>query len=269
MPLPAPWLPRIPGGRHPGFCTTRIVLTLAVLLLTGGRMQAQDVPVIAPGHPAFDASVFEPFEAEYEQVGFPFTVRFSRTPGEEGLFSMLMIMEGPEGVGIDHVGHRASDFSFAYRKFEYGRFRPEYLDVRQDGDSLTLRRLPLEGHAEGASVVREPLPQPVFDGTAMYWALAGLPLSEGYAWRMRAWSATEDGLAVKETPPFEVVGREEVTTPDGREYSCWVVSLWHEAQRVRFLNYVTSRPPYLIKQVVEQEGDEPMPVITLKRVQRP
>jgi hypothetical protein len=96
----------------------------------------------------------------------------------------------------------------------------------------------------------------------LYWALAGLPFRMGYSWRMKTWAFTEDGLEVRDTPVFEVVGREEVPAADGHTYLCWVVSLWSEAQQARFLNYVTDRPPFLIK----QEGEEPLPVITLRRV---
>ncbi|MDH3734231.1 MAG: hypothetical protein OEU54_11890 [Gemmatimonadota bacterium] len=242
-----------------------LILVCSGLLGGPSAAHAQDVEVIFPGHPALESSRIQPFEAEYEQMGFAFLTRLVRTNQARPVLSFQMIMEGPDGVGIDHVGHRADDLAFAYRRFGFRAFRPEYIDARVEGDSLRLRRLSLaEGSDSNDLPVVQRLERPIVDGTFAYWLAAALPLREGYRWRWHTWQPTATGLEIRDTPVFEVTGREEITLEDGARLDAWVVAVEGASGTTRM--WVSESPPYLVRQDVVPPGGEPQTVIELKRV---
>lgn len=227
---------------------------------------AQDAAVVLPGDSALDPGRMVAFEAEYEQVGFPFFARLVRTDGNRPILSFQMTMEGPEGVGIDHVGHHADDLSFAYRRFNFGAFRPEYIDARMVEDSLRLRRLFLgdEGADPPTGDRTTALGQPVVDGTFAYWLAGALPLQEGYRWRWHTWQPTADGFEVRDTPVFTVTGREVISLESGERFDTWVIEVEGAASTVRM--WVSEAAPYLVRQDVGPPGGEARTVISLVRV---
>ncbi len=237
---------------------------LLLVLLFAGSVAAQDAPLITPGHPLFDAERFAPFRAEYTQVGFPFFVDFQSTQwNNQPTYSALMIMHGPGGVGIDHVGHFASDFRFAYRDFSFGAYGREQLVIENRNDTLAVSRMPLDGETPRTmSYTETPLSEPVFDGTLLYWLLAGVALETGDTFRMNQWLPEQKGITVRPSAVFTITGKESVTTPEGHAYACQVVEATGQAGT--FVMYVANEAPYLIKQVVHPPGQDPVTVIELK-----
>lgn len=246
----------------------RVATNLVVVMLTTATWAAsQEVPVIGPGHIDLITDRLQPFEAEYTQSGFPFRTRLTRTGTPRPMLSFQMVMEGPTGVGIDHVGHYADDLSFAYRRFGFRGFGPEYIDASADSTRLRLRRITLKDDEDAtATDWSTPLDNGVFDGTFAYWLIAALPLSDGYAWQLRTWSVRKDSAEVRTTPTFTVVGRETLTV-DGISWDCRVVSV--VSRGAEFRMWVTDRAPYLVQQFAGREGDELSPVIQLVRVLAP
>lgn len=241
---------------------------LFVLGLSGSPSAAQTEPeVIHPGHPDFNPSVFEPFEADYDQSGVTLTVQLRRTTSERPLLSLLMISQG-ETVGVDHVAHHADDMSFAFRKFAYGRFGHEYVNLENNDDRLELARLPLASK-DPAKVryIDQQVEEPFFDGTFLFWLLAGLPLESDGAWRMRTWRLLEDGLEQHDSPPFRVEGRETVNI-NGETFNCWVITAFSSTRPEGLRNYVIQQAPYLIQQEMVRKGDGSVlgNVLKLKRL---
>lgn len=237
------------------------VAMLATLVLATGAM-GQQVHVIHPGDGDLNAERMEPFEAVYSQMGFPMHVRLSREATGGG-WSFTMEMAGPRGTAVDHVGHRA-DLSFAYRRFGFGAFRDEYLEATATVDSLVLLRMPRT--VEDTPPLRraaQSLPQPVLDGTFMYWALGLLePRDQRVAFRV--WGPTADGVEVRLTSEL----RSEPTSielPDGAYVDGRVYEANTEGGVVRML--VTSTPPYLIRQEIVAPDGSATPIIELESVQ--
>lgn len=242
----------------------RLCSGLLLMLLFTGPAAAQDAPLIAPGHPSFDAERLAPFRAEYTQVGFPFFVDFQSTQwNNQPTYSALMIMHGPGGVGIDHVGHYASDFRFAYRDFSFGAYGREHLVIENRNDTLAVSRMPLEGEQPRTMSYSEtPLSAPVFDGTLLYWLLAGVSLETSTTFRMNQWLPEQKGITVRPSAVFTVTGQETVMTPEGHAYDCQVVEATGQAGT--FVMYVANKAPYLIKQVVHPPGQDPVTVLELQ-----
>ena len=244
-------------------------IVIAVLLsFFTVTIHAQTTPVIYPGSDQFNTAVFEPFEAEYSQMNFPFTVRFQKIDKQgKSVFSTMMIMQSPNGIGVDHVGHFAEDFSFAYRYFDFGAYGREHIVIENNEDTLEMSRMPLEGgSARTMAYTRTELEAPAFDGTFVYWLLAGLPLEDGSEYRMNQWLPEEAGLVVRPTVPFKVIGHEQVTTEDGQTYDCQIVEA--EGGAVKYVNYVADQAPYLIRQVALQPQQEPFVILELKSMRR-
>ena len=237
-----------------------------VLLFTGRTALAQNEPLIYPGHDQFNADRFIPFTAEYSQMGFPFTIAFEKAQWNESLvYNALMIMEGPNGIGVDQVAHFAEDFRFAFRNFGFGAFGREHIVIENQEDVLHMSRMPLEGDsARTMTYLRKELERPVFDGTLVYWFLAGLPLEKGYEVRMNQWLPEETGITVRPSAAFTVSNREKITTEAGEVFECWVVEA--ESGPVKYVNYVAQRAPYLIKQVAIQDQQDPIVLLELKRL---
>ena len=220
---------------------------------------------MGPGSADLDPSRMRPFEAEYEQMGFPFITRLVRTTEPRPVWSFQMIMEGPNGVGIDHVGHYADDLSLAFRRFAFGAFGPEYIDASAGNDELRVRRMvmPPDGPPSATETVT-PLSRGVFDGTFVYWLIGTLPLRSGYTWTFRTWQPTADSVTIRETPAFVVMGREPVTLGDGTVLDAWRVEVQSSRATVRM--WVTTAPPYLIRQDMTVAGGNAQTVIDLKRI---
>ncbi|MDX1395180.1 MAG: hypothetical protein R3195_12355 [Gemmatimonadota bacterium] len=241
------------------------VVVAAGLLAAAAPLGAQDAPVVTPGDPVLRPDRLRPFEAEYDQLGFTFLARLVRVTAPEPTIDFLMIMEGPNGIGVDHVGHRASDLSFAYRRFGFSAFGPEHIDARVIDGILRLGRLPLEADGRTAVIDEEfPLAGPAVDGTFAYWLTAALPLEEGYRWRWPTWQPASDGVVFRESAPFEVAGRETVELRSGEILDAWVVEAVGEGSTARM--WVSEEPPYLLRQDVAPAGGEPQTVIELRRL---
>lgn len=219
-----------------------------------------------PGEGILSPDALIPFEAEYEQLGFAFDVRLTRTVQERPIWSFQMIVNGPNGVEIDHVGHYADDLSFAYRRFGFRAYRNEYVEAESGGDSLRVRRLPRDDVSVPWSARAVPLSGPVVDGTFMFWLLGTLPLSEGAAWRMPTWQLTSDSLDTRLSAELRVTGRDSFVTEEGTPFDAWIVETESGQGTVRI--FTVDRPPYLLRQDVVGPDGEVTRVIVLRRVSR-
>ena len=249
------------------FQTIRTGLPAALITLVGlvpAGLAAQDAVPVLPQDSGVEVRTLLPFEAEYGQMGFPFLARLVRVDGARPVLSFQMIMEGPQGVGIDHVGHFADDLTFAYRRFAFAAFGPEYIDARTSSDSLVVRRMSLAADDPDAGLVARRLEAPVVDGTFAYWLIGALPLREGLRWRWHTWSPTPDGFEERDTPVFEVTGRERVSLADGTAIDAWIVDVDGERSSARM--WVSDHPPYLIRQDVGPPGGDLQTVISLERL---
>lgn len=250
------------GGR-------RRIMVWVVACLVACRMAAplgaQDAELLRPGDARLAVERFVPFEAEYTQMGAAFSARLVRSGGERPVWSFQMVMETPTGgIGIDHVGHYVDDLGFAYRRFGFGAFRREYLDVSATDSSLVAHRLVLEPvEAPPPTRLEYPIDGPVFDGTFVYWLLGALPLEEGATWRLPVWSPTPDGVLTRESAPLHVVGRETVRV-GARAFDAWVVVAPTGGGEARM--WVVAEPPYLLRQSIHPDEGEPTTVIDLVRM---
>ena len=223
---------------------------LGALLGAGAGAAAQEVPVVVPGDGTLRPGALVPFEAEYRQMGYPFHARLARTGGDRPVLSFQMVMEGPNGVGIDHVGHYADDLGFAYRRFGFGAFRDEYIEVADSPDGLVVRRMPRSDGPDPAPAREDfAMEGPVVDGTFLYWALGALPLGPGStegAWRFRTWSPTAQSVEVRDTPVLRAQGLEVIELDDGSTFEATIIAA--EAETGTFRMWVVDRPPYLLRQ---------------------
>lgn len=243
------------------------VAACAVLFLLlprlGDGLHAQ-ARLVRPGDGTLRADRLVPFEATYEQLGFPFVVRLVRTNEERPVLSFQMIVNGPSGVGIDHVGHYADDLSFAYRRFGFGAYRSEYVEVEAEGEHLLVRRMAREWEPEATAPARFrlPLKEPVVDGTFMYWLLGALPLAEGAAFQLPVWWLTSEAVELRTSPVLRATARDTVRLADGTRFDAWIVEA--ESRQGDTRMWVTNEPPYLLRQeMVDPEG-KVTPVVTLK-----
>ncbi len=226
---------------------------------------AQDAVIIRPGDSRLDLGRLVPFEAEYDQLGYRFVVRLQRTLGDHPVWSFVMVTDGPTGVGIDHVGHRVDDLGFAYRRYAVGAYRNEYVDIRIEDTVAHLRRMSLESGGDSVvTYVTVPLDAPVFDGTFVFWALGLLPLEPGLKGTLGVWTLTPDSINQRTTPPFEISGRDVFRDADGQELECWIVSM--RQGTTDFRTCVTSRPPFLVWQEVEENGAAAERIVTFRRL---
>ena len=227
-------------------------------------VNAQEPTAVEPGDGTLDPARLVPFVAEYDQMGFPFRVRVQRTTAvERPIVSVQMIMDGPHGIGIDHVGLHADDLTFAYRRFGFGAFRDEYVEVVAEGDSLRIRRLSrsAEDAVPDATAVGG---GPTLDGTVLYWLLGTLPLRVGEAWTFPTWHLNADAAAVDRTPPLRATGVERMVLEDGTAFDAWTVEVESGSGALRM--WVTDRPPYLLRQDMTGPDGELTPVVVATRL---
>lgn len=249
-------------SRLPATLALCVALTLSFAAVAQENA-SPDSDVVRPGHPDVSPETIRPFRAEYSQMGFPFRLDLRRVDGERSRFSAVMIMESPAGIAVDHAGFWADDLGFAYRKTSFGRWGPEYLDVSERNGEILMARMSLdpEGYDQ-RRLVRERPAAPMFEGTLMYWLLAALPLAQengGFATATLGWTETGFEESITE---FRVVGRETIRV-DGASYDTVIVSASNDRFELR--SYVAHRPPYLIRQVAIQDGQQ-QPVIELRSV---
>lgn len=234
----------------------RAAVLLAATATATGACGAQEATVVQPGAPGLALDRLAPFEAMYQQMGYPMYVRFTRE-ADDG-WSFAMEMAGPAGTAIDHIGHD-ENLSFRYRRFAFGAFRDEVLDAQATPDSIVLHRMPRnavadvplrEAHAIDASLV---------DGTFMYWALGLVDLDGPVAFRV--WGPTPDALEVRVSGTLHPQGEEDVSLPDGTVVRARLFSA--DTPSGRLLMWVSPEPPYLIRQAIEGEDGTVTPVIEL------
>ncbi|MEQ9400672.1 MAG: hypothetical protein RJQ04_16025 [Longimicrobiales bacterium] len=251
------------SGRTRGLVAGRLLLAAALLASAApGDVGAQDGTVLRPGDAVLAVDRLQPFEAEYRQMGFPFLFRLVRAEAS-GAWSVQMIMEGPGGVGIDHVGLRDDDLSMAYRRFAFGAFRNEYVDVATAGDTLVIHRMarePVSDPAPGRTAVVSDLGR-VFDGTVLYWLMGLVPYSPGSAWRFPTWSLTPAAAEVRISGSVRVGASQRLTLPDGSTVEAR--PMVSEAGGGEVHTWVASVPPYLVRQEMVAADGTVTPVIEL------
>ena len=232
----------------------RVLAAITSAVVWAGGALGQEAQLVVPGDGTLDMSRLEAFDAVYEQVGIRMDVRLSRSEGTSGspegtqvTWDLVMQMPTPAGgTGIDHIGHRGDDFSFAYRRFGFGAFRNEYLEADAGEDALHLRRMFRDEEATPAPTeVRTS--SPVVDGTAVFWALGLLPLETGRRFRFPTWDPTPDGLQVRESAVFEVGGQRSYEL-DGQTLMGHVIVASTGGGQFEML--VVPHPPYLLEQSV-------------------
>lgn len=243
----------------------RPALSALVLLLSAAAQALATGPVtVRPGHPHVDSAAFRPFEAVYVQMGRELTVQVRKSTGVKPVYSVLMIMDNPDGIGVDHIGLFAKDLRFAYRRFTFGRWGRELVHAEEAEGTVSISRMPLPASSGEARLTTLPAGEPFFDGTFLHWILGLLPLEPGYSASLGSWALTQEGAETYTTPPSVVTGREKVAALDGTVFDCWVVRA--EGSQATFVNYVVRRPPFLVKQVVTPKEGEPVTSLRLRNV---
>ena len=228
---------------------------VGVLACSGA--QAQEGQPVVPGDGRLDTSRLAEFDAIYDQMGFEMRVRFRREPDDAG-WSFSMEMANPTGTAIDHIGH-GPDLDFRYRRFAFGAYRDEFLDVRATGDSIVLGRLPRDDESAVPRRASEAVSEPVLDGTFMYWAL-GL-LDEDGPTSFRVWGPTSESLEIRETASLRRVDDSDVELPDGSMVTARVFEAVTGSGRLRMI--VSREAPYLIRQELVSEDGSVTPIIEL------
>ncbi len=231
-------------------------------------VDAQEAPVVYPGSAEYNPSIFQPFEAVYSQGGFEMIVKFHKSGGPNPIFTAFMMMPDPTDVSrmnVDVIGHYATDMSFAYRKFSYGRFRNEYIHAEHWGDSLKITRMELNTESGAKTYQALPISTKFMDGTMAFWLLAGLPLQENYGARFYRWDVKADSVGFIETLPFFVKGDKEILTINNIQYECWPLEA-KLASGMILRSYISKQAPYLIAQDAIQPTGEIVPFLKLLRV---
>lgn len=240
----------------------RGVVAVLMVALGSHAGAAQEPTVIVPGGPGLNVGLLEPFEAVYRQMGFPMHVRFAREAGDGWSFSMEMA--SPMGRAIDHIGHRA-DLAFRYRRFAFGAFRDEVLDAQATGDSIVLHRMPRNASADVPIRLSQAIDAPVVDGTFMYWAL-GLVEADGPV-AFRVWGPTSDALETRVSGTLHPDGEEDFVVPEGGTVRARIFAADTPNGRVRM--WVSTSPPYLLRQAIEAEDGTMTPIIEIGRPDPP
>ena len=227
-------------------------------------VSGQKYPLVYPGDNTLDVTVFEPFEAVYQQAGIEMTVKFVKSEGARPIYTSLMIMPNPTNLSemsVDMIGHFADDMSFAYRKFLYGRYTSEYIHAIGVNDTLQVSRASIIDN--GKTVFsRLPIDQKFIDGTMAFWLLAGLPLDLGYGARFHRWDISETDIGFKETLPFVVAGNKQTIEIEERSFECWPVEVNLENGMI-LRTYVSKSKPFLIRQEAVQPSGEIIPFVEL------
>lgn len=222
-----------------------VAFALAMMGLDSGPATGQGVDRVVPGNGLLEPGRLVPFQARYEQMGAQMRVALTRNGGPDGTwdFVMQMPVAGGSGEVVDHVAHRARDLRFAYRRFGFGAFRDEYLEVTADASELEVGRWVREGDPIPRAQLT--LEEPVVDGTFLYWLLGLLPLEDGAAFTFPTWGPTPEGAAVRETAALRVVGKAPFQL-DGETVDAWTVEAEVPSGTVQV--QVIPTPPYLLSQ---------------------
>ncbi len=227
-------------------------------------VSAQIYPLVFPRDNTLDVTVFEPFEAVYQQGGIEMTVKFVKSEGKRPIYTALMIMPNPTNLSemsVDMIGHYADDMSFAYRKFLYGKYTSEYIHAMRVNDTLKVSRASLKDN--GTTVLSTlPIDQKFIDGTMAFWLLAGLPLEVGYGARFLRWDISESDIGFTETLPFVITKNKQTIKINDRSYECWPVEVKLENGMI-LRTYVSKSKPFLIRQEAVQTSGDIIPFVEL------
>ncbi len=217
-----------------------------------------------PIYPTSDAYSFDlvPFQVEYLQMGSVLTVCTSQSTDGEG-YNVVMIMPDlnePTRVSTDVIGLSAQDGSFVYRDFGFALPSRSIKRVEFDESKLSVATYAESGNTQDEMAS----PEKVFDGTFVYWQLAGVSRNVK-SFTINRWRQTPQKVeAGMSEVAFVLDGKEEVSAA-GKQFACRRYTA-EAGPATKIICYVAEEAPYLIRQTYQQDGAEPMTILELSKV---
>lgn len=217
-----------------------------------------------PIYPTSETYSFDlvPFQAEYLQMGSVLTVHASQSTDATG-YNVVMIMPDlnePSRVSTDVIGLSSADGSFVYRDFGFALPARSIKRVEFEDSKLSVATYTMSGNT------REEIssPEKVFDGTFVYWQLAGVS-RQVKSFTINRWRQTPQQVeAGMSAAAFVLEGKEEISAA-GRPFMCRRYTA-EAGPDTRIICYVADEAPYLIRQTYQQGEAEPTAILELSKV---
>lgn len=217
-----------------------------------------------PIYPTSDTYSFDlvPFQAEYLQMGSVLTVHTSRSADGIG-YNVVMIMPDlnePSRVSTDVIGISAKDGSFSYRDFGFALPARSIKRVEFDESKLSVATYSSSGNTQEEIASSEK----VFDGTFVYWQLAGISRRVD-SFTINRWRQTPEQVeAGMSAAAFVLDGKEDVSAA-GKSFRCRRYTA-EAGPDTKIICYVAEEAPYLIRQTYQQGDAEPMAILELSKL---
>ncbi len=217
-----------------------------------------------PIYPTSEMYSFDltPFHAEYMQMGSKLTVQASKSANELG-YNVVMIMpdlSNPTRVSTDVIGLSATNGAFVYRDFGFALPSPSIKRVEYADAKISVFSFAASGNKQEEIASSKK----VFDGTFVYWQLAGISV-EVESFTINRWRQTPQQVEAGMSSAAFVLGGKEKVIAAGKEFACRRYSV-EAGPETKIICYVSKEAPYLIRQDYQQGGSEPTTILQLSKM---
>ncbi len=236
----------------------KIILSITILLISlASHAQSEIDPT--SGSYTFK---MEPFSVVYSQLETELFVTTSHSV-DRTIYNVVMSMPdiaNQSRVITDVIGVAVKDGSFIYRDFHFPMPSWKFNRVRYDDQKISIESF----SASGTEKEERESTKPVFDGTFVYWQLAGVAKSADN-FVINRWKQSSEGLVVgMSAASFRLEGKKDIKIGEDT-YNCRVYAV-EAAPGTKVICYVSDQAPYLIKQEYQEGDTDPVDIMVLSRV---